>query len=255
MRVLGLDSSTRAATVALVDGDHLLGELFFHTGKNHSRSLIPMIDQLLAGADMSLEDIDGFAVAIGPGSFTGLRIGMATIKGLALATAKPVVGVPTLDALAANAAGNPGLIVPVLDARKNEVYAAVYRAEQGENRRLSDYMAIPPDRLVEELKVFVSQTGLTPITFLGDAALVYRELWRASFPAAGRFAEPTQVMPRASQVALLGSKRLAAGDNDALDTLVPFYIRASEAEVKWARAHESECCSDECHQTDAQRRP
>lgn len=237
MRVLGLDSSTPVATVALVDGEHLMGELFFNTGKTHSQRLVPMIDQLLDGAGLLLADIDAFAVAVGPGSFTGLRIGMATVKGLALATAKPVIGVPTLDALVENVVGRPGLLVPVLDARKNEVYTAVYESEQGENRRLTDYIAAAPCLLAERLTAMLGSAKVQQITFLGDAVPAYREFLLASFAPDCRFASPPLALPRASQVALLGVRRLQNGEVDDVNSLVPIYVRASEAEVLWARSH------------------
>lgn len=229
MRVLGLDSATNVAGVALVEEHKLVAELTFNTRKNHSQRLMPMLEWMLAETQLSLDDLDGFAVAVGPGSFTGLRIGLATIKALAHVKQKPVLAVPTLDGLAANIEGSEGLVCPVLNARKNEVYTAIYRKEGGTCRLLSGYWAVSPALLVDRLREFNE-----PVIFLGDAVPIYGELLTGALPAA-KLAEPTNSLCRAAQIALLGSKKLLEGKIDNYYTLEPLYIRASEAEVKWEK--------------------
>ncbi|WP_258358642.1 tRNA (adenosine(37)-N6)-threonylcarbamoyltransferase complex dimerization subunit type 1 TsaB [Moorella sulfitireducens (nom. illeg.)] len=233
MLVLGLDSATQVAGVALMDGDRLVAEMFFNTRKNHSQRLLPMIAALLREAGVKPADLDGLAVALGPGSFTGLRIGLATVKGLAHAAQKPVAGVPTLDGLAWNAWEVPGLVCPVLYARRQEVYTALYRWQEGKLCRLTPYQAGDPHSLVASLK---SYTG--PVYFLGDGVDPYREAWQ-QLGSRARFLPSTSILPRAAQIARLGRERLLGGQEDDLFQLKPLYLRPSPAE----RQDESKCKS------------
>ncbi|CEP69247.1 tRNA threonylcarbamoyl adenosine modification protein YeaZ [Moorella glycerini] len=224
MLVLGLDSATQVAGVALIDGDRLVAELFFNTRKNHSQRLLPMIATLLREAGVKLADLDGLAVALGPGSFTGLRIGLATVKGLAHAAQKPVAGIPTLDGLAWNAWEVPGLVCPVLYARRQEVYTALYRWQEGELCRLTPYQALDPYSLVDSLK-----SSTMPVYFLGDGVAPYWEVWQ-QLGTRARFLPSTSTLPRAAQIARLGRERLLAGKEDDLFQLKPLYLRPSPAE-------------------------
>ena len=146
MKVLGIDTSTPCASVGLADDGGVISEYLLNVPVTHSERLLAAIHFVLKEAGCAMEALDGWAISLGPGSFTGLRIGVSTVKGLAYATGKPVVGVPTLDGLAAQISPTPYLICPILDARKKEVYTAFYRYNQ-ENLlvRLSDYRAIHPD--------------------------------------------------------------------------------------------------------------
>lgn len=225
MRVLGIDSSTRVAGVALVDEKSVIAELFLNTQQDHSRRLLPLLDLLLARAELTLANLDGLVVTIGPGSFTGLRIGLATAKGLAHVTGKPLVGVPTLDALAGNAWAWPGLICPVISARRQEVYSAVYRWQEEELCRLTSYQAMTPAALLSLLISFSE-----PVIFLGDAAALYRTTWQ-SLGSRAHFAEPANNLPRASQVAWLGLSRLQAGQVEDPSRITPLYLRPPAAEV------------------------
>lgn len=230
MRVLGLDSATNVAGIAIVDQERLVAEFFLNTGKTHSQRLMPMLARLLAEADLTLADLDGLAVAIGPGSFTGLRIGLATVKGLAQVTGLPLVGVPTLDGLAWNAAGVRGIICPVLNARKQEVYTALYQWKDEELNRLTGYLAISPEQLTGML---AQQEG--PVTLLGDGVPVYGDTFTRHLGERVRYAPKTHVLPRAAQVAELGVRLLGKGHADDLHALKPIYIRPSEAEARWAQ--------------------
>ncbi|GAW92511.1 tRNA (adenosine(37)-N6)-threonylcarbamoyltransferase complex dimerization subunit type 1 TsaB [Calderihabitans maritimus] len=228
MRVLGLDTATPVAGLAVLEDGRLLGELFLNTGRTHSEKLLPALHQLLDYCELKLRDIDGFAVAIGPGSFTGLRIGLATAKGFAHSLGKPLVGVPTLDALALNAAGAGGIICPILNARKNEVYAALYVSHNGQElNRLSQYMAVSPAELVDLLEQYEE-----PVTLLGDGVAVLGTELREKLGNRARWMVNTLSLPRASQIAYLGLVRLQQKSAEDIKELVPFYIRPSEAEAR-----------------------
>ncbi len=230
MRVLGLDSATNVASVAVMGEQHLVAEAWLNTRKTHSQRLMPMLAQLLQEADLTLADLSGLAVAIGPGSFTGLRIGLATVKGLALVTGLPVVGIPTLDALALNAAGFPGIVCPILNARKQEVYGAVYAWREGEMERLTEYLAVSPEALAEILDAYCQ-----PVTLLGDGVPIYRQVFHQRLGNRLVLLPLPQLLGRAAQVAYLGLRALQAGRRDDLHSLKPFYIRPSEAEVRMAQ--------------------
>ncbi|MHB8946055.1 MAG: tRNA (adenosine(37)-N6)-threonylcarbamoyltransferase complex dimerization subunit type 1 TsaB [Bacillota bacterium] len=234
MIVLGLETATNVCGVALVDDDRVLAEFSTSGRLTHSQRLMPLVEQALNEAGIGRGQLDGIAVSAGPGSFTGLRIGLATAKGLGYALDRPVLPVPTLDALAFNAWAWPGLICPLLDARKDQVYAALYRgnppAGGRSTRRLGGYWAMDLGSLLERLSAFND-----PVLFLGDAlprygpGIVERLGAKAHFaPASGRF-------PRAAAVAELGHGRLAAGRRPGAAAARPIYVRQSEAEVK-ARA-------------------
>lgn len=226
MLILGVDSATQVAGVAIIDDHQLLAESFFNTRKNHSQRLLPMIANLIAGAGLELADLDGLAVAIGPGSFTGLRIGLATVKGLAHAGQKPLVGIPTLDSLAWNAWEVPGLVCPVLSARRQEVYTALYRWQEGELCRITPYQAIDPASLVNSL-----QSYAMPVYFLGDGVVPYWEVWQRMGDRA-RCLPLVNTWPRAAQIASLGWKRFQSGETDDLIQLKPFYLHPGPGGTK-----------------------
>ena len=145
MKILGIDTATRVGSLAIVDNESLIGEYTLNMNTTHSVRLLPALDQLLKTADLVLSHIDVLAISLGPGSFTGLRIGASTVKGLALAANKPVVGIPTLDALAQNFRGVESLICPMVDARKKEVYTALYRSKRtGSLEKETPDLAVAP---------------------------------------------------------------------------------------------------------------
>ncbi|KUO50024.1 MAG: hypothetical protein APF76_06045 [Desulfitibacter sp. BRH_c19] len=227
MIVLGIDSSTQVNTVALIDHGRLLTETIMNTRKNHSQRLMPTIDMILKEVGINITDIDGVAVSSGPGSFTGLRIGMTTAKAIAWSLNKPLVGIPSLDGIAYNAQGVSGIICPILNARRNEVYTALYRIKNGELERLCDYMVIDPVKLIKKLDANEGQ-----ITLLGDAIEEFALVFEKNL--GDRLTIPTSAnrLPRASQVAYLGWKRLLKGETDNVINLSPLYIRKSDAEMK-----------------------
>jgi tRNA threonylcarbamoyladenosine biosynthesis protein TsaB len=229
MKVLGIDTSTSCGGVGLIDDGELISDYLLNVPVTHSERLLGAIELVLREAACPIENLDGWAIALGPGSFTGLRIGVSTVKGLAFATGKPVAGVSTLDVLASQIAPTPYLICPVLDARKKEVYTAFYRFEKGLIKRQSDDQAIKPEDLVRRIK---EQT-----IFLGDGAKTYREFLLKSISSLALFPSAPLHFSHGSMVAKLGSQLLQRGECLDLSTFAPLYVRPSEAEVKWQETH------------------
>ncbi|HHU77407.1 MAG: tRNA (adenosine(37)-N6)-threonylcarbamoyltransferase complex dimerization subunit type 1 TsaB [Caldicoprobacterales bacterium] len=227
MKVLAVDSSSVVAGVAILSEDRLLYEAYHHHRKNHSELLMPLVEDALNSSDLKPDDLDLLAVSGGPGSFTGLRIGISTIKGLAQAIEKPVVSVPTLDALAWNIAGVNGLVCPLMDARREQVYTSLYRREGSECIRLMPYSAIPVVELTEQLAAYRQ-----PIIFLGDGLWAYQALLQEQLKEYAHFAPAHLICQRASAIAWLGRKEALAGNAVHYKELRPFYLRQSQAEQK-----------------------
>lgn len=226
MKVLGIDTSTRCESLGLIDGQDVLVEYRLNLPVTHSERLLEAIDLVLREARCPMEELDGWAVSLGPGSFTGLRIGVATIKGLAFATRKPVAGISSLEVLASQIAPTPYLICPLLDARKGEVYTAFYRYDESHHlRRCSDYRAMKPEDLIKEIR---EKTIL-----VGDGLIPYGDRFRKEIPSLALFPDPSFHSPYGSVVARLGSQLLERGQGLDLETFVPIYVRPSEAEIKW----------------------
>jgi len=217
MRALAVETSTLSGGAALLDGERVVGEYVLDVRVTHSERLLTAIDQLLTDAGWSARDLEGLAVAVGPGSFTGLRVGLSTVKGLALALSIPVAAVPTLDAMAATLPFAALPVCPVLDARKREVYASLYRWDGLAMRREWDYLAIAPDDLARRLD--------EPVILLGDGA-------DAIDSPFARRVRPPRRGPAPAVVGALGQARLALGDTVPVAELAPIYLRPSEAELK-----------------------
>lgn len=219
MKVLGIETSTPQAALALIDGDTLVAEARLPTRTGEAERLLPAINGLLADAGLALRDLGGLAVAIGPGSFTGLRIGLATVKGLALGGGLAVVGVPSLDALAWQVAWPATAVVPLLDARRGELYGARFEPDgAGGVRRAGPDLALDAagvDRLV----------GDATALLVGPGAEAWREELSACLGPRGRFAPAGVVTPRGLAVARLAAIRLAGGEVDPVERLVPRYVR------------------------------
>ncbi|NMA14900.1 MAG: tRNA (adenosine(37)-N6)-threonylcarbamoyltransferase complex dimerization subunit type 1 TsaB [Clostridia bacterium] len=232
MKLLAIDTATKIAGAAVLNESGVLAESWLNTGKTHSQKFLPMLEDMLTNSDITLGEIDCFAVTVGPGSFTGVRIGLATVKGFLQVVQKPAVSVVTLDALCRNLSERQGLICPMLDARKNEVYTALYRNEAGAITRIAPHRAMSPSQLLQELKLQNEK-----ITFLGDGALVYREKFQDELGANAVFAEHTRNYLRPSEVAFIGWEKFQLGEIAGINDLKPLYLRLSEAEVKWAETH------------------
>lgn len=228
MFVLGIEAATPVAAVAVVRGEKVLAERMVNNQRTHSVNLLPMIKAVMEDAGVSRQDLGGIAVSSGPGSFTGLRIGMATAKTLAQVWGLPIVGISTLEALAYPLTGQEGLICPILNARRDEVYAAVYRTVAGKLERLEGPMAIRPEELARRL-----ESRDLPVTLLGDGVPVYGEFFLKQLGGRVLLAPGSASWPRGAPVAELGYRRLVAGEGMDPLKLLPDYIRLSEAEVKW----------------------
>jgi tRNA threonylcarbamoyladenosine biosynthesis protein TsaB len=224
MKILALDTATPSCSVAIVDDGSLLAELTRGNSKTHSRHLIDLIHTVCGIADLKAGDVDGFAVTIGPGSFTGLRIGISTIKGLAFCLGKPVVGVSSLDALAWQCAQSAYLICPLLDARKKEVYACRYRLNNNELIKDGAENVASPAEAVRGIR--------EPSIFVGNAVPLYRENISAELGELAHFAAWGQHTIRASSIAWLGMTGFYRQQTDDVALLIPQYIRKPDAEVK-----------------------
>lgn len=226
MICLAIDVSGRGMSAALAQkepaGKRLLGRSCLDTGKNHSLALLPMTEALLANCELSLTQIDAFAVTVGPGSFTGLRIGLSTVKAWCDAWDRPAVAVSSLDAMY-RAIDRPGLVCPVFDARRSELYAALFR----DGQRLTPDLALAPERLCEELKKYAE-----PVTFGGDGLDPWEEVLRQSLGSRFRAVAPERRLDMAAAAAMLALDKLERGQTTAASALVPVYLRLSEAEEK-----------------------
>jgi len=227
MITLAIDTATRTAGVALLRDETVLVETFFNLSVNHSETVLPAVHQGLALAGIGIDGVDLFALTVGPGSFTGLRIGASTVKGLAITTGKPVVGVSTLEALAYNAVEYPSLICPMLDARKGELYTALYRArEDGLFDVVMEERAATPGDFIDRIE--------DDVLFLGDGLNEHAGFIRERLKGRARFAQPDMQWVRASSVALIGMRRYGRGERLDAATFVPRYLRRSEAEMRHA---------------------
>jgi len=228
VKVLALETSSTVASVALVTENKLMAELVINHKKTHSQMLMPVLENLLDGADLTIKNIDVFAVASGPGSFTGIRIGVATAKALAQALDKPVVGVSSLDGLAFNMLHVTGLICPLIDARNEQVYTCLYRSDGEEIERINDYMAIRVADLLVNLKKYGES-----IMFCGDAAHLHTDMILHILKADARVAQPIFSLHRASSIGWLALKKAILKETQTYSELLPFYLRKSQAEQKY----------------------
>jgi tRNA threonylcarbamoyladenosine biosynthesis protein TsaB len=228
VKILAVDTSTSLGSIALVEGPVIRAELAINVSATHNRRLLPGIHRLLTDVGWTLENLDGLAIGLGPGSFTGLRIGMSVMKGLAFATGKPLAGVPTLDALAANVSLVPWTICPVMDARKGELYTALYRGGEGHDlERLTPYRVLKPQRLAEFI------TGKTVV--LGDGLLRYGDILAAGLGDRLVRAPAHLNAIRGASIGWLAVERLRRGRAEDISTCTPLYIRPSEAELARAK--------------------
>ena len=225
MKILALDSSGIVASVALLEEDTLLAEYTVNYKKTHSQTLLPMLDEIAKMTELDLETIDAIAVAAGPGSFTGLRIGSATAKGLGLALNKPLISVPTVEALAFNLYDVQGLICPIMDARRNQTYTGIYRFQEHQLQTVEGQMAVPLAQLVERL----NQLG-EPVTFLGDGVPVFRKQIEDTLQAPCTFAPAHVNRQRAAAVGALGMQYFREGKIQTATEHTPEYLRVSQAE-------------------------
>ncbi len=239
MKILGLDSSGIVASVAIVEDDVLIAEYTVNYKKTHSQTLLPMLDEIAKMTELDLNSIDAIAVAAGPGSFTGLRIGSATAKGLGLALKKPLIAIPTVEGLAYNLYDISGLICPIMDARRKQVYTGIYRFTDHQLKVVEDQMAVPMETVIEKL----NQYG-EAVTFLGDGVSVFHELIAEKMTVPYSFAPAHVNKQRAAAVAALGEIYYRQGKTETAMEHVPDYLRVSQAERERAEREAAKADAD-----------
>ena len=231
MKLLAIDSSGPAASAAVLEDDVLLSECTVNYKKKHSTTLLPMIEYVTGLIELDLSTIDAVAVTEGPGSFTGLRIGSATAKGLALAWDVPVIPVPTLAALAYGVGETDAVLCPIMDARREQVYNALYRWEDGNMKALTEQRAIYMKDVIAELNGLGGK-----VIFLGDGVPVYRAMIEESLQVPFSFAPAHLSKQRAGAVGALAMLLFEQGISQSADDHAPFYLRKSQAEQEKERA-------------------
>jgi len=222
LKILTIDTSGNCSSVALSDGAALLGECLLGEDRCCSGRLLDSVDKLLAAAGLAPDALDAFAVSLGPGSFTGVRVGIATVKGLCLATGKPALGFSSLAMLAMNLPCACAQVAPLFDARKNEVYAGLYRTDALPHA-LRDDAVLAPEQFLAGINA--------PTLFVGDGALRYRDLIRSTLGELALFPPWHAHLPRAGAGAVLALQAALEGSFIPLAQLNPAYLRASEAEL------------------------
>lgn len=279
MKILGIDSSSLVASVAVVTDRVVTAEFTVNFKKTHSQTLLPMLDQMLELLGLDLKEIDAIAAAAGPGSFTGLRIGAATAKGLGLALGKPLVEVPTLEALACNLWGCAGLVCPVMDARRNQVYTGIYRVDGKKDRAKGTLAENAPEENgraagngfspympeiiagqcamdIQDLIGRLNELG-QPVTFLGDGVPVYEEQIRGHITVPFFFAPAQNNRQRAASVAALGLEYAKLGRTVTAAEFKVDYLRKSQAErerEEQMKAEQAEAEQRKAEQAEAERR-
>jgi tRNA threonylcarbamoyladenosine biosynthesis protein TsaB len=236
MKVLAIDTSTSMAGVAVADENGLLGEYSLNDKKTHSQKLVPMIDELLRSLKLSAGDIDVFAAITGPGSFTGIRIGVTTVKAMAYAGKKPAVGVTSLDALAeAVPAFDDVLVCPMLDARNNQVYTAIYKRKNGVMTNLSGYMGIHVSELAKKL-----EEKNADVIFTGDGVILHEDFLKIQLADKCSFMPVAALQRMAASAASIAVSRALKGETLTSFELEPFYLRQSQAEREFDRKSSNE---------------
>ena len=224
MRILGIESSSLVASVALITDDVLTAEYTVNFKKTHSQTLLPMIDEIGTMLELDLQTVDAIAVSGGPGSFTGLRIGSATAKGLGLALDKPLIHVPTVDAMAYNLYGTSALICPIMDARRNQVYTGLYHFERSFDV-VKSQCAMDIKELIAELNARGER-----VIFLGDGVPVYEKVIAEFMESPWDLAPAQSNRQRAASVAALGAVYYAEGKTETAEEHAPDYLRKAQAE-------------------------
>lgn len=243
MKLIGIDSSGLVASVAIMEDDKLVAEYTVNNKKTHSQTLLPMLEEIVQSTGLDLKEVDAIAIAAGPGSFTGLRIGSATAKGLGLALKKPIVPVSTVDALAYNMYGTDCLVCPIMDARRNQVYTGIYEfikstAQDGADSEgassafckyqlnvIKEACAVP----IEEIAQALNETG-RKVIFLGDGVPVFAEQLKTLMKVDYSFAPTHLALQKAGCVASLGMEKFSNGIYEDAAMHSPEYLRLSQAE-------------------------
>ncbi|MDI6816596.1 MAG: tRNA (adenosine(37)-N6)-threonylcarbamoyltransferase complex dimerization subunit type 1 TsaB [Actinomycetota bacterium] len=233
MLILSIDTSSPVLTVALHNGDMIVGEETTWMPRGHMSKLIPFIDELLTTKGFKIDDVTQMVVGSGPGSYTGLRIGMVIARTFAQLLEVPIIGVPSADAIAYRNIPEAGIVCPIIDAKRGEVYAALYRPNDGSIERITEFMAIHPGELARKLR----DEGCERVVFAGDAVKLYAGVLAEALGERAVFAAEEAWWPLASDLASLALPRIIAGEFDELYKLAPIYVRLSQAEEMWEKRH------------------
>ena len=220
MRILAVDTTSSQGSIALLEGDDVRGLASFTADRDHAQRLLPELDALLTSLGMSLSEIEGYAVTVGPGSFTGIRIGIATVEGLSFATGRPMVGVSALEATAYRYRCHHGLIAPLLDARRGEIFGALFRSDGGSLELILEPVCQRPE-------AFLARMPLQPVLFAGSGLAICQSLVWETLGERAQFAEPFTAL--AEEVARIGKRRLEKGQATPLGGLGALYLRPSDA--------------------------
>ncbi len=223
MKILGIDTSSKFLNIALSEDEDIIKEESHLLDRRQASQLIPIVKELLRKSGTPVKRIDAFVIGLGPGSFTGLRIGVSAIKGFGIATGKPCIGVASIDAIACNAEENDRDIIPIIDAKRGQVYAAIYRRKAGRVVRLSDYMVLPVAKLLKNIKQ-------EPV-FLGDGVSLYRDAILSADKKA-IFLEEQYWYPGAGNIIRLGFSRIKKAKKPGLDKLTPLYLYPDDCQVR-----------------------
>ena len=235
MKILAIDSSGLVATVAILEDDELIAEYTINYKKTHSETLLPMLDEISKMTELDLKSVDMIAVAKGPGSFTGLRIGSATVKGLAYALNVPVVSVPTVDALSMNLWGTDKLVCPIMDARRNQVYTGLYDFIGDRHHVVMEQTAMG----IEELIDMINQKKWS-VVFLGDGVPVYKDIIEERLKVSHLYAPANMNRQRAASLGVLAFDYIKKGIVETADEHKPEYLRLSQAEREKAEKEQLE---------------
>lgn len=250
MKLIALDSSGLVASVAVVEDDILIAEYTIQYKKTHSQTLLPMLDEIRKMTDLDFQEVDAIAVAAGPGSFTGLRIGSATAKGLAFAAQKPIVEVPTVDGLAYNLYGTDKIVCPVMDARRSQVYAGIYEFVPKDGEYCLNIIKRQCAAAFDEIAQALNEIG-REVIFLGDGVPVFRDRMKEVMKVAYSFAPAHMNRQRAACIGVLGSIYYAQGKAVSGEKHVPEYLRLSQAErERKAAAEEIRKRGEEAQETE-----
>ncbi|MDF2612963.1 MAG: tsaB [Clostridia bacterium] len=225
MNILGIDASGIAGSIAYMKDNKLVGEYYICDKLTHSETIMPMMEHMKQLIGLDLSTLDAIAVTSGPGSFTGLRIGVTTAKALALALDKPIIGIPTLDAIANNITHTEHVICPMMDARRNQVYTALYQWRGKELLRLTDYLAID----IDEYLCQIAERN-EKVIFLGDGVWQYRDKIEEKLEYKAEFAASYLTLQRASTLVQIASIEYDKGNSVSASEFVPMYLRKSQAE-------------------------
>lgn len=232
MRILGIDTSCSAASCAILSENKLEAEIFINHKLLHSIVLFPMIEKVLSMVELTIADIDGVAVSGGPGSFTGIRIGVSAAKGIVQGGNKRFAAISSLDAMAYQQFGFEGIICPLMDALRDNVYTALYNFQNKKLNRISDYRALHIEELLEE---FISSDS--KVIFCGDGVELHRNIITEKLGTRSFFSTPTLTLPRASAIAELAMEKFNAGLEDNIFTYSPIYLRKPQAEREYEKRH------------------